>query len=190
MQDEAKLVGQAQSGSEDAFCALVSLHQGRVRTYLSGFVDRSDAVDDLAQEVFLTAHQSLSTFKGDAPLAFWLLGIARHRALRHLRDEARRRAREGGRLRAVLAALEAEQAESAGRDAEAFDREMRALEECLKTLPPESSDLVQQHYFGGRSLVALAGERGRKESAVRVALLRVRHALRRCMNGRISLEGA
>jgi len=188
--DESRLIDESLEGSEEAFCRLVRLHQGRIRTYLLRYVHRVDLVDDLAQEVFLTAYHSLRTFKRDAPLSLWLLGIARHQALRHLRDEGRRRARESGRLREILAAFQADEAERAGGDDAAFDREMAALQDCLKDLPGESSQIVTEHYFRGRSLVSLAGEMGRKEGTVRVALLRIRASLRRCVQGKLSVEGA
>src|ERR671914_1689173 len=40
---------------------------------------RADLVDDVVQDVFLAALGSLSTFRGNAPLRSWLLGIARHK---------------------------------------------------------------------------------------------------------------
>jgi RNA polymerase sigma-70 factor (ECF subfamily) len=188
--DEAKLLEGARAGSEEAFCRLVRLHQGRIRAFLSAYARNPDVADDLAQEVFLTAFQSLRTYKGDAPLGLWLLGIARHRALRYLRDEARRRAREGGKLAAVLAALQADQAEAEPDSPQAFDQEVRALQNCLESLPPESSQIVAEHYFRGRSLVMLARQMGRNESSLRVSLLRIRGALRRCVEGKLGVEGA
>jgi RNA polymerase sigma-70 factor, ECF subfamily len=188
--DEGRLIDEALEGSDDAFCRLVRIHQGRVRTFLIRYVHRPDLVDDLAQEVFLTAYHSLRTFKKDAPLGVWLLGIARHQALRHLRDEGRRRARESGRLQAILAAFQADEAERGVADETAFEREMAALQDCLKDLPGESSQIVTEHYFQGRSLVSLAGAMGRKEGTLRVALLRIRASLRRCVQGKLSVEGA
>ena len=189
MEEEARWIEESLGGSDEAFCSLVRIHQGRIRTFLLRYVHRPDLVDDLAQEVFLTAYHSLNTYKKDSPLAAWLLGIARHQALRHLRDEGRRRTRETGRLRAILAAFQAGQAEVETAES-AFEREMAALQDCLKDLPGESSQIVTEHYFRGRSLVSLAGELGRKEGALRVALLRIRASLRRCVQGKLSVEGA
>jgi RNA polymerase sigma-70 factor (ECF subfamily) len=186
--EESRWIGEALAGSDEAYCRLVRVHQGRVRTFLLRYVHRTDLVDDLAQEVFLTAYHSLRTYKQDSPLSAWLLGIARHQALRHLRDEGRRRARESGRLRGILNAFQAEEAQGSAGE-EAFDREMAALQDCLKDLPGESSQIVTEHYFRGRSLVSLAGDLGRKEGAVRVALLRIRASLRRCVQGKLSVEG-
>ena len=189
MDEENRWIEEALAGSDEAYCRLIRVHQGRVRTFLLRYVHRPDLVDDLAQEVFLTAYHSLRTYKKDSPLSAWLLGIARHQALRHLRDEGRRRARESGRLRSILQAFQAEEVQGSGGD-EAFEREMAALQDCLKDLPGESSQIVTEHYFNGRSLVSLAGELGRKEGALRVALLRIRASLRRCVQGKLTVEGA
>ena len=49
-----------------------------------------EAVDDMAQEVFLVAFRQLGQFQAAAPFQSWVLGIARNQALSFLRGEARR----------------------------------------------------------------------------------------------------
>jgi RNA polymerase sigma-70 factor (ECF subfamily) len=76
--------------SEDhsAFAELVRRHQSSVRAFLTRMT-RGDShlADDLAQETFLKAWKKLHTFRGDARLSTWLLGIA----FNELRGEARRK---------------------------------------------------------------------------------------------------
>ena len=48
-------------------------------------VPRIDLVDDLVQEVFVAALESLGTFAGTSSLRTWLLGIARHKIEDHYR---------------------------------------------------------------------------------------------------------
>lgn len=181
--EEETLVEQARQGSLEAFTEILRLHQGRVRAYLNRYVRGREVVDDLAQDVFLTAYRSLASYRGEAPLAVWLLGIARHRALMLLREEQRRRAREGEKLEQALAGWRCERAESAPLEDRA--RELRALEDCIAALPPDSAKLVSAHYFDERPLVDLAKSAGRKESALRMTLLRVRQALRMCVEGKL-----
>jgi RNA polymerase sigma-70 factor, ECF subfamily len=50
---------------------------------------RLEFVDDLVQDVFLTAWRSLPQYRGQAPLKSWLLGIARHKVEDHYRDRLR-----------------------------------------------------------------------------------------------------
>lgn len=184
LDEESALLDSARRGSEEAFCELVRIHQGRVRAYLSRWVRSGDVVDDLAQEVFVAGFRTLHTFRGEVPPAGWFLGIARHRALRYLRDLGRRRSRE-----ATVAGWQADELERELPDAESFDRERAALRGCLNELPPEGRELVAEHYFRDRSLVALARIEGKSEGALRVALHRIRTALRRCMEGKLVAGG-
>jgi len=76
--------------SEDhgAFAELVRRHQSSVRAFLTRMT-RGDShlADDLAQETFLKAWKKLHTFRGDARLSTWLLGIA----FNEVRGDARRK---------------------------------------------------------------------------------------------------
>src|SRR6185295_16932720 len=92
--ETAKLVADIRAGSGDAFSQLVRLYQAKVRCYLGRFVRGADAVEDLAQETFISAYRSVGSYRQQASLALWLLGIARNLALKHLREEHRRRSRE------------------------------------------------------------------------------------------------
>ncbi len=181
MEEEARLIEAAGRGSAEAFRGLLRLHQGRVRAYLSRFVRDRDAVDDLAQETFLAAYRDLGSRGDEAPFGLWLLRIARHRALTHLRDEERRRARtfEAALSRELAARMESE--EPAG-----SDPEIAALRSCLEKLPEPSSRLVSDYYFRRRPAVEIAREQGRRESAVGMTLLRIRQTLRDCVKTRLA----
>jgi DNA-directed RNA polymerase specialized sigma24 family protein len=63
-EEEARLIEKSRRGDAVAFAQLVALHQGRVRAYVGGAINRPDVVDDLAQEVFLSAFRSLPSYKG------------------------------------------------------------------------------------------------------------------------------
>jgi len=51
----------------------------------------------------------------------------------------------------------------------------------MKKLSDHHSQLIREHYFDGTGLDTLAKRLGRTGSAVRVALMRVREALRKCV---------
>lgn len=188
MDEELVLVEQARAGSEEAFTDIVRLHQGRIRAFLGRYLRDRDAVDDLAQETFLTAFRSLATYKGDSPLSIWLIGIARHRALVYLRSEARRRARETGSLQAALSEWRLRRFEDIPFDASLEDRRTAALAECIRQLPEPGASMIHDFYVRGLPAVQIARASGRNEGGVRMALLRLRQALRRCMEEKLALE--
>jgi RNA polymerase sigma-70 factor (ECF subfamily) len=167
-----------------AFGEILRQHQGRIRAYLRRFVLEADLADDLAQETFLAAYRSLPHRNPAAPVDLWLLSIARHRALKHLRDEARRRAREVGPLKSALAAWCADQMESDPADWDDHDRQVTALRRCLAGLPRHSAGMLSAYYYQRLTSAEIARKWGKKESAVRMTLLRLREALKQCVEQR------
>jgi len=184
--EEIRLVEDAQRGSEEAFTELLRRHQARVRSYLARFVRDRAVIDDLGQETFLAAYRRLSTYRGEVPLNLWLLGIARNAALSYLRAEERRRQREGRKVQAALAGWLAAHIESAASDE---GREVSALEECVKALPEPSARLIEEFYFNGSRGAELARRTGKSEGTLWVTLLRLRRALRECVQGRMAPKG-
>jgi RNA polymerase sigma-70 factor (ECF subfamily) len=179
---EADLVARARAGSAEAFSELVSLHQAAVRCYLSRHVRARAAIDDLAQEIFLAALRGLDGYRGEGSLRLWLFGIARRHAATHLRQEMRRRANEANDLELAVLRFSAEELERPEADEE---RELEALQRCLRKLPRESAQLVSAFYFRSESAADIARRLRRGEGAVRMTLLRIRQALRRCVEERL-----
>jgi RNA polymerase sigma-70 factor (ECF subfamily) len=178
--DEPELIRRARGGDQPAFGELVWRHQGALRAYLSRSCAKADVVDDLAQEAFVAAYQSLSSYRGEVSLRHWLYGIARNKWLVYLRTEQRRRKREANRLELELARWQSQQDD--GPEAwEAHDQEVAALRRCLDKLPAQSATLIREVYFHGRTAADVAQEHGRKAGAVRMTLMRARQALRKCM---------
>lgn len=78
-------------GSESAFRQLVDEHQNMVFRTCLGIVHDSDDADDVTQEVFIEAFQSITKFRSDAKLSTWLYRIAINKALNFIRDNKRNR---------------------------------------------------------------------------------------------------
>ncbi len=67
--------------------ALIEQTAGQIRSYRAGFGLSRDDIDDVAQEVYLAWHKDGSRKPVEVDTIRWLKGIARHRALDHLRRE-------------------------------------------------------------------------------------------------------
>ena len=172
------LVARARQGSRDAFGELVDRYQDDVRTFIRWQLGASATSDDLAQEVFVEAFRHLSKFRGEGTFRSWLLGIARHRVLTHLRQKPRHLQTS---LDESLAEL---QIASEGRDpldAEVRLEQIRALHDCLTALPKERQHLVEQFYFHAIPISVISRTLDRKPGSVRMMLLRIRELLRQCV---------
>jgi RNA polymerase sigma-70 factor (ECF subfamily) len=78
------------AGDERAFEELYAQYGEGIQRHVARFV-RSDAAQDLAQEVFLRAWQRAEQWDGRGTFKAWLYRIATNLALNHLRTVRRRR---------------------------------------------------------------------------------------------------
>lgn len=74
-QDELQLIRQAQAGDTAAFAALVERHGQFVYNLALRTLNNSEEAEDIAQETFLRAWQSLSRFRADSQIRTWLYRI-------------------------------------------------------------------------------------------------------------------
>ena len=81
---EKQLIERAQSGDEDAFAALVTMHQGRVYGTLRRLGLQDSEAEEVAQDVFLRAWRALGRFEQRAQFSTWIYRIAFNEAQRRL----------------------------------------------------------------------------------------------------------
>src|SRR5215208_1131073 len=92
---ERAIVVSAQQGSDDAFAALVRIHQRRAYRVVRAIVLSHEDAEDAVQEGFLHAHRALDRFRPDQPLGAWLYRIMANAALDLVR---RRKVRDADEL--------------------------------------------------------------------------------------------
>ena len=83
--DEADLVAELQSGSDEAFNWLVTHYHGPVFSLLYGMLADSADAADCTQEVFLKAFRGIRGFRRGSSLKTWLYRIGVREALNHKR---------------------------------------------------------------------------------------------------------
>jgi RNA polymerase sigma-70 factor, ECF subfamily len=79
------LLLQARSGDRQAFAELVRAHQGSVFSIGLRMLNRRDAAEDLAQDVFLQLYRKLDSIESLEHLGFWLRRVASNLAIDWLR---------------------------------------------------------------------------------------------------------
>ena len=87
--DEAILVEQARSGDMGAFSRLVTRYQDRVLNACWRVCGNIDDAQDLTQEAFLHALESIESFRRRANFYTWLFRIAVNLSISHRRKAAR-----------------------------------------------------------------------------------------------------
>src|SRR5262245_52138645 len=88
--DEADLLRKAQGGNLFAFEEIVRRYQRRAYAVAVRIVRRHDLADDVVQEAFLRAWQSLAAFDLARPFGPWIARIAANLAINHVRSPVAR----------------------------------------------------------------------------------------------------
>jgi RNA polymerase sigma-70 factor (ECF subfamily) len=90
VQDEESLVRRAQNRDQEAFAQLYEEHFDRIYRYLTLRIGNETEAEDMTQQVFLNALQSISSFKWrGTPFSAWLFRIAHNQAVDYLRKRKR-----------------------------------------------------------------------------------------------------
>jgi RNA polymerase sigma-70 factor, ECF subfamily len=87
---ELALVERCRRGELGAFEELYRVHAGRLFGLAYRMLGNRADAEDLLQEIFLSAHRKLDTFRGDAALGTWLYRLAMNQILDHVRSRAAR----------------------------------------------------------------------------------------------------
>jgi RNA polymerase sigma-70 factor (ECF subfamily) len=84
---EAECLQNALKGDDDAFTALVEIHQTHVYNLCYRMLGSPQEAEDAAQETFWRAYRNLQRYDAARPFTTWLLSIAAHYCI----DQQRRR---------------------------------------------------------------------------------------------------
>lgn len=85
--EDIEIVRIVKKGGTNSFSLLVERYHRAVLNFICKIVRRPDIVEDIGQEVFLSAYQALGNFdeKRGVPFSVWLFTIARNRCISEIR---------------------------------------------------------------------------------------------------------
>ena len=174
-------VRQVLAGDIEAFSAIVQAYHRLIAADLSRRLPLQD-VQEVAQDTFVRAFRALPSYRGEAPLRFWILRIARYAAMDFWRKRYRRRDRSFSDLDdSALFQVEATQQEQIARqrvdqDAQATAREW--LDAALLRLSPDDRAVITLVELEDVSMEDAARRLGCGLSAVKVRAFRARRRLK------------
>lgn len=87
---ELDLVDRCRRGELGAFEELYRAHSGRLFSLAMRMLGNPADAEDQLQEIFLSAHRKLESFRGESALGTWLYRLAMNQILDHVRSRAAR----------------------------------------------------------------------------------------------------
>ncbi len=181
---DRELAARCRRGEAGAFEELYKRHGRRVYTLAYRMTGSAADAEDLTQDVFLRAHRSLDSYRGEAALGSWLHRLTVNACLDYARGK------HGRRQRATDTTADIEAVEAAGRGpwrpGTALDP--IDLERAVSQLPPSYRRAFLLHDVEGLEhheiAEALGIAEGTSKSLVHKARMRLRVLLRGGSAGR------
>ena len=162
MQDESDLVGRARQGDQEAFGRLYDEYFDRIYRYIYLKTGSQTEAEDMAQQVFINAFQSIASFRlrENTPFSAWLFRIAHNQVVDHLRRRVRR---------PTTVLDEAITAGSLDDPAQTAEQtlDIEHLSAALAKLTPAQQEVISLRFTSGLSLAEVAGIMGRSVGAVK-----------------------
>ena len=175
---ELQLAERCRQGELGAFEELYRTHSGRLYSLAIRMLGNPADAEDMLQEIFLSAHRKLDSFRGDAALGTWLYRLAMNQILDHVRSRAARTGQLTDGLDDAAMLADAGGHRLADRAIDRID-----LERALAELPEGCRAAFVLHDVQGlehREVSEVLGiAEGTSKSQVHKARLRLRGLLRR-----------
>jgi RNA polymerase sigma-70 factor (ECF subfamily) len=170
--DEQELIEGLLIGSEKALQVFYKEYGTKLRKYIYTKIDSSEDVEEVLQDVLLSALDSLVLFSGRSKLLTWLYSITRH----EIADFYRRRS-----LKSIVFSripkLERFVSRALEPDAVLMRMEYeRGVKKALDRLLPHYKEVLELKYMDGLSVREIAGKLSLTNKACESVLTRARQA--------------
>lgn len=186
MMTDAETIQRVVSGDVNAFEILLRRYRGHVMAVVKNHVPLND-LDDVSQNVFLRAYQSLATYSEKGAFKNWLTGVA----VRTCYDFWRNRYRQkdmpisslSERHQQWLDSVMAEQSTDAYDAVQKQQEAREVLAWALDRLSPADRMVLELVYLEGMSGREAAGHLGWSVANVKIRSYRARNKLKKMVSG-------
>lgn len=175
-QGDRQLVDTVLGGDTGAFRVLVDREAAQVIAVCRRILGNPSEAEDVAQDAFLSAYRSLTTYRGDGPFAAWISRIAARQALARL--VSRQQAAELDETTEIAPSADEPEAWALAGEQRA------ALREAVAALPQPQRDVVALRFFRDLSLEEIAETTHTPVGTVKSRLHRALASLRDSMPSR------
>jgi len=160
-------------GETDCFAHLLNRYGKQIFSLIVKIVDNREDAEELAQDVFVKAYKSLSSFRGDSSFSTWIYRIAYNIAVSATRKKS-------GNFVSIdegmITDMVDEQDDMLAVEL-VTDARISYLNSALVQLPPDERAMIMLFYKDGRSMEDIAFITGLTETNVKTKIFRIRKKL-------------
>ncbi|MBK8421675.1 MAG: RNA polymerase sigma factor [Anaerolineales bacterium] len=161
--DELSLAREA-AVNADAFAELYRRHVTRVYRYHAAHTGNVKDAEDLTSQTFMAALEGIRSFRGDAPFAAWLMGIASKKRFLFFR---------GRKPEVPIEAALHIPSPSLPTDKAAFSRlQIESISRALKQISADRAEALILRFFGELSMAETGRVLNKSEAAAKMLVAR------------------
>lgn len=172
---DIELIQQTLGGYQSAYADLIKRHQRFVFTLALRFTKNREDAEEVAQDCFIKAYRSLSTFQQQSKFSTWLYSIVYTTAMTFLRKK-----------RIDTSSIDDEETyiqlenKAGSFDENNVENKSRSyyLTQAIEQLLPDDAAIITMFYKGEQSLEEIAQVMGIEANTVKVKLFRARQRLK------------
>ncbi|MDB5129661.1 sigma-70 family RNA polymerase sigma factor [Mucilaginibacter sp.] len=172
---DIELIEQTLGGNQSAYADLVRRHQRFVFTLALRFAKGREDAEEIAQDCFIKAYRSLSSFQQQSKFSTWLYSIVYTTAMTFLRKK-----------RIDTSSIDDDESyiqiegKPSGYDEYNVENKSRSyyLNQAIEQLLPDDATIITMFYKGEQSLEEIAQVMGIEANTVKVKLFRARQRLK------------
>ena len=178
-EQELTIIRRVQHGDIDAFELLVAAYEKNVFNVALQMVGNREDAQDMAQEAFLKAYNSLDSFRGDSKFSSWLYRIVSNVCLDFKRRQSRRPSSSLTVEDDEGETLELDIADESQSPEALLERKLtrEAVRRGLQKLPDEQRQILLLREIQGMSYEEIGEAMGLEEGTVKSRIFRARKKL-------------
>ena len=167
------LIDKTLEGDTAAFGELVDRYQNFVYTIAIRILKVCEEAEEVAQDSFIKAYDSLGTFRGDSKFSTWLYRIVYHKSLDRLKMNKRHSAYE---INEEITDDSLDHIEN-GLEYLLSNERTALIRKCIAELPEDEAAIITFYYFEEQSVREIAEVTGLTEDNIKIKLYRSRKKL-------------
>ncbi|WP_300437079.1 RNA polymerase sigma factor [Christiangramia sp.] len=178
------LIDKILDGDTKAFGELVERYQNFVYTIAIRILKVTEEAEEVAQDSFIKAYDSLSSFRGDSKFSTWLYRIVYHKSLDMIKMNSRHTTYQ------IIEEITDDALDHIENGLECMLSEERTsiIKKCIGLLPEDEAAIISLYYFEEQSVKEIAKVTGLTADNIKIKLYRSRKKLFSLLAGYIKPE--
>ncbi|MUP44195.1 RNA polymerase sigma factor [Gramella sp. BOM4] len=179
-----QLIEKILTGNTTVFGELVERYQNFVFTVAIRMLRNTEEAEEVAQDSFIKAFDSLASFRGDSKFSTWLYRIVYHKALDRIKRNKRHQTYE------VIEEITDDSLDHIENGLEYMlsEERSRLINDCIGKLPEEEAFIISLYYFEEQSVKEISQVTDLTEDNIKIKLYRSRKKLFSLLKGYVKPE--